>query len=474
MEATQKDQKGGKISMAEKKAANGGEVVVEVTDEEAKEANGSSSTGSEHLGPKQSKVDSTKSVPVSCSSPEIFRSSPSPKKPPKAPTSSDNLTRRKSFNISVYSKPKSRFSEPSVAIDPNMFEEKSSEQIGGNSPYRGSFNRGSPQTPSTVRTVSITTKTPLMGSPGGPGYDDREYEEIYKKVKLNKEKRNRVKSRVVVEWVIFWIILCCLVASLTIKKLESLNIWELEFWKWCVLVLVTISGMLVSNWFMQIIVFIIERNFLLRKKVLYFVHGLKKSVQFFIWLGLVLLTWVLLINRGVNRSKTATKILDGVTWTLVSLLIGAFLWLIKTTLLKILASNFHVKTFFDRIQDSIFHQYVLQTLSGPPLIEQAEKVGRSSSTGQLSFRSTKGKGMKNKEVIDMGNLHQMKQEKVSAWTMKVLVDAVTTSGLSTISNTLDEMEYAAAEQADKEITNEMEATAAAYYIFKNVAKPGCK
>ena len=55
----------------------------------------------------------------------------------------------------------------------------------------------------------------------------------------------------------------------------------------------------------------------------------------------------------------------------------------------------------------------------------------------LSFLSAKkgkaglGKG---KETIDMARLHKMKQEKVSAWTMKVLVDAVASSGLSTISN----------------------------------------
>jgi hypothetical protein len=186
---------------------------------------------------------------------------------------------------------------------------------------------------------------------------------------------------------------------------------------------------------------------------------------------------VLLINhRGVQRSKLAANILDGVTWTLVSLLIGAFLWLIKTTLLKILASNFHVKSFFDRIQESIFHQYVLQTLSGPPLMEEAEKVGGSQSISHFSFRSTTSKGSTKKEVIDMAKLHRMKQEKVSSWTMKILVDAVMNSRLATISNSLDETFYDADnEQTDKEITNEMEATAAAYYVFRNVAaSASCK
>ncbi|KAM4129147.1 hypothetical protein ACJW30_01G000400 [Castanea mollissima] len=405
-------------------------------------------------------------------------------KPPKVPTTTtttnvnDNLTRRRSLARSVYSQPKSRFGEPSYPLTPNdhnnnnkglhLQEQLQTEASPNNYYFRSSFSMAtamaSPNNKS-ARTVSVTHKTPLMSSLG----DDDQDEEIYRKVVLSKEKHRRLKTKVLVELTVFVCILVCLVASLTLERSKNFMVWGLEFWKWLVLVMVIFSGILVTKWFMHLIV----------KKVLYFVHGLKKSVQVFIWLGLVLLTWLFLFNGGVQQSKIATKILDYVTWTLVSLLIGAFLWLLKILLLKILASKFHVNTFFDRIQESIFHQYVLQTLSGPPLIEQAERVGRSPSTGQLSFRSTKNKknskGGKEKEVIDMAKLHKMKQEKVSAWTMKVLADAVMSSGLSTISNALDvSVDDGGGEQMDKEITNEMEATAAAYHIFMNVAESGSK
>ena len=205
--------------------------------------------------------------------------------------------------------------------------------------------------------------------------------------------------------------------------------------------------------------------------MLYFVHGLKKIVQVCIWLSMVLLTWVLLIESGVDQSAKTMRMLDCVTWTVVSFLIGAFLWVLKTLMLKILASYFHVNTFFDRIQESVFHQYILQTLSGPAIMELGQMVQRANSTSHLSFRiKLTGKDGKQKEVVDMNKLYKMKQEKVSAWTMKVLVDAISTSGLSTISNALDESFYhGGGEQTDKEITNEMEAIAAAYHIFKNVA-----
>ncbi|CAK7352822.1 unnamed protein product [Dovyalis caffra] len=483
----------GEISMSEKRVSNGVDVLIAISSEETSNANVDSKTPKvsaskdpEIVTPRQSRPNSpfressnggfAKSVPFSSPSPEISRPSQSPRKPPKIPTANENLTRRRSLARSVYSKPKSRFGEQPYAIDSTVFEENVStlqEQIALASPQRTSLNKGSPNNKSA--SSIITPKTPLMASPGGPADDEYE-EEVWKKVELSKQKRRRVGAKAVIEWVAFFCILGCLIASLTVEKLEKTKIWGLEFWKWCVLVMVIFSGMLVTNWFMHFIVFLIETNFLLRKKVLYFVHGLKKSVQVFIWIGLILLAWAFLFNRGVERSKTATKILDCITVTLMSLLIGSFLWFLKTLSLKILASNFHVNKFFDRIQESVFHQYVLLTLSGPPLIEEAERVGRSPSMGQLSFRSTKkGKVTKEKKVIDMAKVHKMKQGKVSAWTMKVLVDAVTSSGLSTISNTLDEsFADREGEQSDKEITNEMEATAAAYHIFRNVAKPGCK
>ncbi|KAL8503823.1 hypothetical protein ACS0TY_022520 [Phlomoides rotata] len=212
----------------------------------------------------------------------------------------------------------------------------------------------------------------------------------------------------------------------------------------------------------------------------------KRSVQTCLWLALVLITWVLLFQErvkfshdGGKRPRTVTKVLDFITRTIAALLIGSFVWLLKTLMLKILASTFHVNTFFDRIQDSIFHQYILFTLSGPPVMDSEQMVGKTNSNAsQFSFRVTKkgkeGKEKKEKEVIDINKLHQMKQEKVSAWTIKMLVDVISNTGLTTLSNVIDESVYDEGnEQPDKEITTEEEAIVAAYHIFRNIAQPGC-
>ncbi|XP_031388139.1 mechanosensitive ion channel protein 10-like [Punica granatum] len=455
MNAAGKPLKSGEIYTPERNATNGAdEVVLTISSEGTKSKNTKDLSSNEP----------NKTAPMSSPSAETGRFRTSPSKPPKPPTTNEAMLRRRSLM-----KQKSRFGEQPLPVDSSTLGEETIASIlqDQGSPYnRSPANRGT-----TPRAVPVTP------SPGPVGGDD-DGDEIYKKVtlELSRAKRRRVKTKALIEWITFGFILACLICSLTVKKLQDVVIWSLSLWKWWVLVMVIFSGLLVTNWITHLIVFLIEKNFLLKKKVLYFVHGLKKSVQVFVWLTLVLITWVLMFKGGIKQSELSEKILYYVTWTLVSILIGSFLWFLKTLFLKILASNFHVTTFFDRIQDSIFHHYVLQTLSGPPLIEEAQRVGRASSAGQFSFRRTKrGKAEKEKKVIDMGKIHKMKRDKVSAWTMKMLVDAVMNSGLPTISNTLDEsVDNGGGEQPDNQITNDMEAMAAAYHIFRNVAQPGCK
>ncbi|XP_052210181.1 mechanosensitive ion channel protein 10-like [Diospyros lotus] len=483
MDANWKASKSGEIGMT------AAEVVIAISGEGFQTSNG---VDSGHRSSTPAPAPEPAPGPVHSSSPEIARFSPSPNKPPRPPNP-ETLSRRKSLARSVLSKPKSRFGEPSVPLDSNLIEEigmamqGTAEQRLG-SPIAFLSNQGSPASKMALSSTTlkesmrsdsflITPRTPLMASPGGEvGEDDDE--KIFKKVTSRRKlKYRRVKMMVLVEWIVFFCLLATLVASLTVHELEHDMIWGLEVWKWCLLVLVTFSGLLVTKWSISFVVFLIERNYLFRKKVLYFVHGLRKSVRVCIWLALVLLTWVLLFNHGVHRSEKATEIFDKatkilhyVTLTIVSLLIGSFLWVLKTLLLKILASSFHVNRFFDRIQESIFHQYIVQTLSGPPVLESEQMISRTN-TSLFSFRmNKKKKDGKEKDMIDIEKLYRMKQEKVSAWTMKVLVDFVSTSGLCTITNALEENFYDGGdEQTDKEISNEMEAIAAAYHIFKNVA-----
>ncbi|WVZ22698.1 hypothetical protein V8G54_001242 [Vigna mungo] len=281
---------------------------------------------------------------------------------------------------------------------------------------------------------------------------------------LHQKKRFRVKWRLVMEWALFLNILASLVCSLTISSITNMHVLGLEIWRWCVMIMVTFSGRLVS-------VFFLERNFMLRDKVLYFIYGLRKSIRNCLWLGLVLLSYWSLVFDDVQKKNH--KFLNKMFQALVAVLVGATIWLVKIVLVKMLASSFHVTTYFDRMKESVFHHYILDTLSGPPM-EDAEEIlrqhhltGSKSMPARLKMKEAKRFGSRK---IDMEKLRELSMESPSsAWSVKRLVNYVRSSGLSTISRTVDDFG-----NAESEINSEWEARNCAQRIFKNVAKPDAK
>ncbi|KAF6135632.1 hypothetical protein GIB67_028203 [Kingdonia uniflora] len=328
-------------------------------------------------------------------------------------------------------------------------------------------------------------------------------------------KKSSLSILTILEWVSLILIIAAFVCSLSIPIITKKTLWKLPLWKWELLVLVLICGRLVSGWGIRFAVFFIERNFLLRKRVLYFVYGVRKAVQNCLWLGLVLIAWHFMFDKKVER-EVKNKVLGHVTKTLVCLLVATLLWLVKTLLVKVLASSFHVSTYFDRIQESLFNQYVIETLSGPPYIEietireEEERVmievqklqnaganmpadlrasafpksGRVIGSGGLQnsprvVKSCRFSGAIPKEK-DMGltidQLHKLNQKNISAWNMKRMMNTIRHGVLST----LDEKIYDSTNnneednESSKQIKNEYEAKCAARKIFNNVSKPGSK
>ncbi|XP_054780892.1 mechanosensitive ion channel protein 10-like isoform X2 [Prosopis cineraria] len=297
--------------------------------------------------------------------------------------------------------------------------------------------------------------------------------------KYRKKRKRKINKRALLEWTLFLIIMTCLICSLTIKSLKHKIQWGLEIWKWCLLVMVIFCGRLVSEWVVRIIVFLIERNFMLREKVLYFVYGLRKSFQNCVWLALVLIAWTIMFQEAHNKNKVLKKFFRA----LIAILVGATIWLLKIVLVKVLASSFHVAAFFDRMKESVFHHYVLEALSGPPLDEDemelpARRQLQASKSMPARLRYEKSQPLKSKSRkagdgarrIDIEKLKRLSMDgRATAWSVKRLVSYVMSSGLSTISRTVDDFA-----NAESEISSEWEARTCAQRIFKNVAKDGAK
>ncbi|KAI3977792.1 hypothetical protein MKX01_040537 [Papaver californicum] len=332
----------------------------------------------------------------------------------------------------------------------------------------------------------------------------------------DKYKSKFLSPLVILQWVSLILILVAFVCSLTIHQLSKRKLWALPPWKWEVILLVLICGRLVSGWGIRIVVFFIERNFMLRKRVLYFVYGLRKAVQNCLWLGLVLLAWHYLFDKKVARDviKDRTNIPVFITKFLILLLVGTLLWLVKTLLVKVLASSFHVSTYFDRIQDSLFTQYVIETLSCPPMIEiqrnqeeeeqvmaEVRNLQNAGATMPADLRETalppmnnSGRVIQNSSKfkktgsirapvgntpckkedngISIDELHRLNQKNISAWKMKRLMKIIRHGVITTLDEQLQDNCYE--QESATTIRSEFEAKSAARKIFNNVAKPHSK
>jgi mechanosensitive ion channel protein 4/5/6/7/8/9/10 len=173
-------------------------------------------------------------------------------------------------------------------------------------------------------------KSDAMGGKLGPA--DEDDDDLLIDSDIPEElKKTKLDKWTVLQWLSLILIIATLVCSLVIPWLARQTVWSLHLWKWEVLVLTLICGRLVSGWFVRVAVFLIERNFLLRKRVLYFVYGVKNAVQNCLWLGFVLISWHYLFDRRTSYSP----VLPYVSKILLCLLVAIVLRLIKILLLKV-------------------------------------------------------------------------------------------------------------------------------------------
>jgi mechanosensitive ion channel protein 4/5/6/7/8/9/10 len=173
-------------------------------------------------------------------------------------------------------------------------------------------------------------KSDAMGGKSGPA--DEDDDDLLLDSDIPDElKKTKLDKWTVLQWLSLILIIASLVCSLVIPRLVRQTVWSLHLWKWEVLVLTLICGRLVSGWFVRVAVFLIEQNFLLRKRVLYFVYGVKSAVQNCLWLGLVLISWHYLFDQRTSHSP----VLPYVSKILLCLLFATVLRLIKTLLLKV-------------------------------------------------------------------------------------------------------------------------------------------
>jgi mechanosensitive ion channel protein 4/5/6/7/8/9/10 len=162
----------------------------------------------------------------------------------------------------------------------------------------------------------------------------------------------------------------------------------------------------------------------------------------------------------------------------------------------VLAASFHVSTYFDRIQEALFNQYVVETLSGPPVyednktmveVQSLQKAGATipsdlqatalpaKNSGQIGIRLSRAlSGNEKEEGITVDQLHKLNQRNISAWNMKRLMRIVRYGALTTLDERIPQIAEDIEDESSTHILSEREAKIAARKIFTNVAMPRAK
>ncbi|WCJ42756.1 Mechanosensitive ion channel family protein [Euphorbia peplus] len=146
------------------------------------------------------------------------------------------------------------------------------------------------------------------------------------------------------------------IMSFTMDNFHKPVFWDLGLWKLCLLVFTIVCGRLISQLFTMLILFLIWR-FWVNERALYFGYGIRKSVMLFVWIGLVALAWILIVDRSSHKNEIANDVTRG----LAGCLIGAFLWLVKTLLVKLVGSV-HATKLLDKTKEAICVRKLLISL----------------------------------------------------------------------------------------------------------------
>lgn len=279
----------------------------------------------------------------------------------------------------------------------------------------------------------------------------------------------------VAQFVGLLLLLVAFACTLFISDLKAQKLWNLPLWKWEILSMVIICGHLVSGWAIRVIVFFIESNFLSKIRILYFVYGMRKAVQNCLWLGLVLIAWYLVVEEKIVKDDKS-QVLHILTKVLICLLVGTILWLVKTFLVKVLASSFHVNAFFNRIKVSLIKQYVIKKFSGHPIhakqSEQEEGVLALKMKNDTILSRQVSKRQNENNTIDL--LQNLHKKNTSSSKMKSLIRHIQRGDLPNLSTLDENLPDCSADANEEECSlstrDEAEAKSLAKKIFHKVAK----
>ncbi|GKV24787.1 hypothetical protein SLEP1_g34356 [Rubroshorea leprosula] len=242
--------------------------------------------------------------------------------------------------------------------------------------------------------TDIVNITELEGG-SGTSHSNRDNRKIWVKLMI-----------IFIEVVLFVLFLGGLIASYIRSK--NHEIWGLELWKWCVLVLVIVGGRCIMKLMMD-----------------YFLMYLIKKIFFLLRCK----------SSKVKRSKLDSNVQKFIMRSLATCVIGGFLWVLKKLLVNILTPPFQAKRLFDRFRESLIDQYILEvfSLKDSSVDEVVSVVNIWIKQNNLPAYEC----MTNGSVKVINWLKKIEPDEISAWAMKKLMELIGSTPLSSITQGLE-------------------------------------
>ncbi|GMH17603.1 hypothetical protein Nepgr_019444 [Nepenthes gracilis] len=192
---------------------------------------------------------------------------------------------------------------------------------------------------------------------------------IYQKVQEFQETAVRLAKLVsVIRGRVLICILVWFVVNISVPSLRRKTVFGSQLWKWTLLAVIVTCGYSAISIASHVFLYSVTKTYNGKNDFVYYLRGLRRSISFTLYLVSVLSTWLFYFRSrdGLRGTKThiSNDVFDFMSWTLVSLLISALLWLLKTVLLLKWEAHAVYKRFRDRILRAGFQLYFLALISG--------------------------------------------------------------------------------------------------------------
>ncbi|GAB2221828.1 hypothetical protein Drorol1_Dr00013019 [Drosera rotundifolia] len=209
-----------------------------------------------------------------------------------------------------------------------------------------------------------------------------------------------IRNRVLVV-ILLWVII-----SLSVAGLRKKNVLGSKSWKWTLLIVILSCGYHAISMVIHLCLNFFKLICKDKEEVLHYAKGLRRSINMVILSCSLLLIWQFYFrsDHGLKQTSGTDKVFELGTRTLISLLIFALLWLLKSILLLKWEAHVVYERFLDRILRAGFQVYFLALMSGKSwVIFRPEGNTSSEETREEGDTNDNNSDLSGEATIPEGN-----------------------------------------------------------------------